>query len=389
MTRTKHLTVGTMVATTLSLLLAWGTVSAGCLSGGNLSEATYPEAILGIQSTDPGFTARFWEWGNWANARGGASQPVVFDTDQGLALLDVNWANAEVCSDGSTTPRTIVVLEKLGADGGGWYAVVNLADNVGTNVDIDRSQADLGEAESVARPIPVPEPVSVEGTDDGVRVHLTWTVDFAAEALSDLADTDGTPLSSLTGFSIWVGADHVQGGDPSGWVRVADTEADAIGGHSRDLSATVLLPLDTWGGRVVHFALGLVFDGTGDPTDPASGSVASRYISAASPAVILPSPDSPGSPVIQKLRVAVFADGRILGVVRSTNEPDGSSYHVMVMAPGLQREVASFPANGSGRYRFRAKAPEISGLERVTVRVEMQVSGVPVAWAERTVKVKR
>lgn len=389
MTRTQHLTVGMMVATTLSLLMAWGAVSAGCLSGGNLSEATYPEAVLGMHSTDTGFTARFWEWGHWSTARGGATQPVVLDTEEGLALLDVNWANAEVCSDGSTTPRTMVLLEKLGTDGGGWYAVVNLADNVGTNVDIDRSQTELGEIETVARPIPVPVADTIQVADDGIRVHLTWTVDFSAEALSDLLDTDGTPLSSITGFSIWAAAGDAQGGDPSGWIRVADTEADAIGGFSRDLSATVVLPLETWGGQVVHFALGLVFDGTGDPTDPAGGSVASRYVSAASPAAILPMADTPASPLIQRLRVAVFADGRILGAVRAANEADGASYHVLVMAPGLQREVASFPANGSGRYLFRATAPEVAGLDRVTVRVEMQVFGIPVAWAERTVDVKR
>ena len=134
-----------------------------------------------------------------------------------------------------------------------------------------------------------------QGADD-VTLNLSWSgPDDVPEALNE----SGTSL--VTGYSIWVaraseGTTPVLDGGVSGWTRMIDLDGTQQSGYSTDTHGEVTVPL---GGSddPVWVAVGLVFDGSGDPgsdPDSLSSALISRGILAFDPATWQP---------------AIFADG--------------------------------------------------------------------------------
>ena len=212
-----------------------------------------------------------------------------------LALTGVNWLNATCSIAGHLPARTVFLVEETTADSGGRWAAINLDRNaLDANTDLDaKAAAVCSGCSSAASPYiggsgrPVVTSSSASGAT--LTVNLSWSPPpAAAQALSNGANL-------VTGYSVVfrpndAGSPPPSTGDPTGWIWAPDLDADgaAHGGFSTDTTATVDLPLDSTI-ESLSLAVGLNFDGSGDPGSD-SNTRASAYISDASDPLPVPTP---------------------------------------------------------------------------------------------------
>jgi len=295
--------------TLLLLLAAFGSagsaVAAQCGSA-LLLEVEAPTVFDGVDLVAPS-VARFWEAGAGGTNRSDAGCQTGCTIATGalcaaggecIALTGVSWLNAQCDSPGRLPLRTVFLLEQTTTDSGGRWAAINVSRNPSdANTDLDAKAANIcGGCPSLVSPYlaGTGRPTVTDSSAGGgnLTVTLTWPAPPAqAEALSD-----GPSL--ITGYGVHyrtdAGAPPASTGERTGWIFAADTGIDgaANGGYSTDTTATVELPLAGLSENV-SFAIGLSFDGTGDPSsDP--NTLPSSFLSDASDP--LPVPTGCGEP---------------------------------------------------------------------------------------------
>ena len=209
-----------------------------------------------------------------------------------LALTGVSWLNATCSSPGRRPLRTVFLVEQTTADSGGRWAAIDLDRNAGdANTDLDaKATAACGGCASVLSPYlggsGKPTIDGSSASNGNLLATLSWTAPPPmAQALSNGADL-------VTGYGIYYRTDSgtppAATGDPTGWTRALDTEADGLAndGFSSDASAVLEIPLSGLQ-ETVSFAVALSFDGTGDPTSDAN-TLSSAYLSDASLPLTVP-----------------------------------------------------------------------------------------------------
>jgi len=247
-----------------------------------LIETAAPAVFDGLSPAEP-VTARFWEAGaaganrGLSGCRAGCTNATGSQCAGGgdcLALTGVSWLNATCSVAGHLPPRTVFLVEQTTPGSGGRWAALDLDANAGdANTDLDvKAAAVCGGCASLLSPYlgGSGRPQVTESSLSGnlLTATLAWSVPPpAAQALSN-----GSQLVTSYGvlYRGHAGTPPPSTGDPSGWVLVPDLEADGVanGGYSTDTTAVVELAVPA-GAAAVTFAIGLNFDGTGDPaTDP-------------------------------------------------------------------------------------------------------------------------
>ncbi|MBZ0112296.1 MAG: hypothetical protein K8J08_07550, partial [Thermoanaerobaculia bacterium] len=243
-----------------------------------LLEIEAPSVFDSLDPTLP-VQAHFWEAG-----AGGANRsdvgcqagctfvtgPLCAASGDCLALTGVNWLNANCASAGHRPSRTVFVAEQATIDSGGRWAAINLdrnADDANTDLDA-KAAAVCGGCASTASPLLGGAGMPSVSNPNLSGAHLTVDLAWFAPSAPAQALSNGTNI--LTSYSlhykIHAAAPPSMTGDPAGWIRTPDLDADggANGGHSTNTSASidVALPAGSW---FITFAVGLNFDGTGDP----------------------------------------------------------------------------------------------------------------------------
>lgn len=294
----------TAVALAAAALFALAGVEAEAQQCGSaLLLETEAPAVFDQLDPSASSTVRFWAVGTAASDRSdlgcqtgctAASGPLCSGGDDCLALTGVNWINATCAAAGTLPQRTAFLVEQLTVDSGGRWAALNLDRNAeDANTDLDAKAASVcGGCASVISPLlggdGRPEVISTSVAGGMLVLGLSWIAPpTAAQALSNGADL-------VTGYAVFYrshqGTPPPATGDPTGWTWVADTEGDAIArdGYSADTTAVVEIPLAGLSENVT-VAIGLSFDGSGNPTaDP--DTLASAYLSDDSAAVAVPTP---------------------------------------------------------------------------------------------------
>jgi hypothetical protein len=227
--------------------------------------------------------ARFWEVGAGGSnrsddgCRAGCTAVTGAPCAAGgdcLALTGVSWLNASCTAAGHLPARTAFLIEQTTADSGGRWAAINFDANAAdANTDLDAKAAVVcGGCASIASPYVggAGFPVVTDSMFSGgvLTATLSWSPPpAAAQALSN-------GLDLVTSYAVYyrghTGPPPPSTGDPSGWTLVADLQPDgaANGGFSTDTGAEVETQVPG-GVETVTFAIGLSFDGSGDPTtDP-------------------------------------------------------------------------------------------------------------------------
>ncbi len=273
----------------LAALLAAGSAGAQCGSA-VVGESAVPAAIQGLGS---GATVRVWALGEADSASvadpcggGGCAgfdgSPLCEGGGDCIAVTGVEWLNGTCTTAGHLPPATVIVAEGTTEGDGGLWAAVAGSNPGDANLDIDALQGRAcGGCSSQASPLIGDSQaigVTVVGQGaDGVTLDLAWSApEGEAEALNE------TGTSLVTGYSIWAArapadSEPAMTGSPAGWTRVGDTDASQQDGYSTDTAARVTVAL---GGSQdpVWVAVGLVYDGSGDPQADAT-SLASAVIS--------------------------------------------------------------------------------------------------------------
>ena len=280
-----------------TLLLA-GNVGAQCGSS-VVGEKATPAAIQGMGSTA---AVRVWAAGQAATASipdpcaGGGC--IALDASElceasgdCIAITGVEWLNGS-CTTAGFLPQSVVLLaEGTSTDDGGRWAAVRVDHNVGdANTDLDAAQDRIcGGCSSIVAPL-IGDGQSlgvsvVDQTGIVIKFHLSWAPPPAgAEALSEAGS------SMVVAYSLWYrrmpeGSLPTMDGGQGGWTRTPDLDSGQTGGYSTDTTAQIDLDLGT-GSDEVWLAIGLVFDGSGDPDSDANSiasSVSSRPFRAYSP----------------------------------------------------------------------------------------------------------
>jgi hypothetical protein len=204
-----------------------------------------------------------------------------------VAITGINWLNSANCaSPGFAPARTVMVMEKPTADAGGLWAAINTDRNSGNfNYDLDAKASALcglgcfggttcaGACVSTASPYlggtGTASITSVVPSGGNLNITITWSApSTAAQAFNNSGSSVVTSYSIYFNRSVG-GVPPTNAGSKTGWTRVGDTDAMATpNGHSTDTAATISVPL---GGSPedVAIAIGLNFDGSGNPaTDP-------------------------------------------------------------------------------------------------------------------------
>lgn len=284
----------------LSAIGGSGSAAAAQCGSALLLEVQAPAVFDAVDLVAPS-VARFWEAGA-AGTNGSevgcttgctmAAGPLCATGGECIALTGVSWLNAQCSTPGQLPLRTIFLLEQTTADSGGRWAAVNVSRNVAdANTDLDAKAAAIcGGCSSTLSPYlgGAARPTVTDSLAGGgtLTVTLTWPAPPAqAEALSD-----GPGL--ITGYGVHFrtdrGAPPDSTGDRTGWTFAPDTGADGLanGGYSTDMTATVELPVAELSENV-SFAIGLSFDGTGDPSSDAN-TLSSSFLSDASEPLTVP-----------------------------------------------------------------------------------------------------
>jgi len=340
---------------------------------GIMTEELVPPAVLGMATTDPGFVVRYWAWDDFNRRRGGTDQPRIVDSAQGLLLAELDWGDADVCHDPGPVERTAVLFETLGASGFGRWAIVNLgADPLG-NVDVDASQAILGQVSSWAVPVPSPWIEQVRIGETVIEVDLGWALDLGGEALSDLSDEQGWPLPSVRGHAVYVINGPQATPRPWDWSFGHDLEADAVNGYSTDCSATLSLPRGIWNDVTVCFAVALTFDGDGDASGepPSSRSVHSDYLGVPSPWLRLPEIGVDLPVAVVDLEAHLSAPLVVELSFTGQSEPQGAGYLVWIVRPLGRRVQLDAFAGGESSYQRAIELPPWVSRVKWELAVEM------------------
>lgn len=274
-----------------------------------LLEVASPAVFDGF---DPGrqMAGHYWEVGagganrNDLGCQGGCtfvSGAACAGSGDCVALTGVLWLNATCGVAGHRPQRTAFVAEQTSVDSGGLWAAINLDRNAtDANTDLDAKAATAcGSCASVASPIlggtGYPQVSSPTISGAHLTAMLSWSVPAtAAQALSNGAIL----LKSYTLlYKVHAGTPPAMTGDRSGWIQTPDIEPDgaANGGHSTNATASVgvTLPVGSW---FVTFAVGLNFDGTGNPTAD-SNTRPSKFLSDQS------------DPIQATVNSSIFSDG--------------------------------------------------------------------------------
>jgi hypothetical protein len=333
------------------------TVAAQCV--GAMYEDYLPPAVTGMSTTDPGYGARFWAWGDLDGRRGGSAQPVILDVDHGLYVVGLDWADADVCHQAGPVKRTAVLFESLGHQGYGRWALVNLAADASGMIAVDDAQQVLGGVQSRAVPVPQPWIEEVVIEPDMIELRLGWACDLAGESLSDLTGNHGEPLPSVRGFAVYVINAVVPTARPWDWSFGADIEPDAVNGFTTDSSATLRLPRSMWHDITVSTAVAITFDGNGDASgeDPESCSVHGQYLGQPSPWIRLP-PLGVDVPVAMVgFEVAAVGDNLLRLGFEGQAEPAAASYRVWMLRTNGRRHLLQTFAGGVGSYDLHLELP--------------------------------
>ncbi len=218
-----------------------------------------------------------------------------------VALTGVLWLNATCGVAGHRPQRTAFIAEQTSVDSGGLWAAINLdrnATDANTDLDVKAATA-CGSCASVASPIlggtgyPQVSIPTISGA------HLTATLSWSVPATAAQALSNGANLlkSYTLLYKVHAGAPPAMTGDRAGWIQTSDIEPDgaANGGHSTNATASVdvNLPVGSW---FVTFAVGLNFDGTGNPTAD-SNTRPSKFLSDQS------------DPIQATVNSSIFSDG--------------------------------------------------------------------------------
>lgn len=274
-----------------------------------LLETDAPAVFDGVDGSKP-IVARFW-----AAATGGANRAIAgcatgcalatgsacASAGDCVAVAGVNWLNATCGSAGHLPNRTIFVIEQESASSGGRWAAFNLARNANdANTDLDvAATSACGGCSSVASPLIGSGGIPAVASPVITGAHLTAAITWTAPVLAAQALSNGTNV--VTSYSVFSkvveGTPPPSTGSKSGWVFEADLEPDggANGGHSTNSSASVDVDLPV-GERNVVFAIGLNFDGTGNPSADANVQVSSVL-------------SNQSAPVAVSVESLLFADG--------------------------------------------------------------------------------
>jgi hypothetical protein len=259
-----------------------------------LAEKSWPAAFQGI-TVGGGTVARMWALGQGSHSftntacltgcTGFSSSPLCQGGGDCIAVTGVNWLNA-TCQTAGTRPATTVLLVETttAADGGRWAALKLPSNETNANTDLDAVAASVCGAScaSIASPLvgDAGQPIRVTSAS---LVGTTLTLELAWTAPSPAAQALNSGGGSLvTSYSIYVA--RSSGGNPpgmtgstSGWTRVPDTDSTQTGGYSTNTAAKVGINTNN-SSEGVYVAIGLNFDGTGNPTAD-SNTKASTYIS--------------------------------------------------------------------------------------------------------------
>ena len=289
-----------------------------------LLKTAAPAVFDGI-TLSPSLVARFWEAGaagssfSTAGCLTGCTSalgPQCAGGGDCLALTGVNWLNAICSVPGHLPARAVFLVEETTVDSGGRWAAINLDRNaLDTNTDLDaKAAAVCSGCSSAASPYiggggrPVVTGSSASGAT--LTVNLSWSPPpAAAQALSNGANL-------VTGYSVVfrpndAGSPPPSTGDPTGWTWTPDLEADgaAHGGFSTGTTATVDIPLDS-SIESLSLAVGLDFDGSGDPGSD-SNTRASAYISDASDPLPVPTPCGEPNHLVLEQQTVNTAEERV------------------------------------------------------------------------------
>lgn len=291
------------------LLVFAGNAGAQCGSA-VVGEQSTPAAIQGLGSAA---TVRVWAAGQAATASipGPCAGSACAALDASslcegggdcLAVTGINWLNGSCATTGFLPQATVILAEGTTAEDGGRWAMVRVNHNDGdANTDLDAAQERIcsgccSEASPLIGGGQLIGVTLVDQSGDLLTLGLSWAAPQAqAEALSE----NGPDL--VTAYSLWVawvteGDAPAMTGDTAGWTSMPDTDATHIGDNSTDTQAEIVIDL---AGNIdaVWVAIGLIFDGSGDPaTDPnvLASTVISRGVLAYVPSIGL---------------VGIFADG--------------------------------------------------------------------------------
>lgn len=266
------------------LATAWGAGSVEAAQCGSslLLQVGAPAVFDEVDPSAP-LVARFWEVGVGGSNRSDAGCTVGCATVTGaqctgggdcLALTGVNWLNASCAAAGHLPARTAFLIEQTTVDSGGRWAAINFDANAGdANTDLDaKAAAVCGGCASTASPYLGGSgfPAVTDSAFSGgvLTATLSWSPPpMAAQALSNGSDL-------VTSYAVFyrghTGTPPPSTGDPSGWTPVPDLQPDGAGngGFSTDTGAEVEIQVPS-GVETVTFAIGLSFDGSGNPSaDP-------------------------------------------------------------------------------------------------------------------------
>ena len=275
---------------TVAFLVAYPGLSPAQTCGSALfAERTTPAVFQGI-TLGTGTYARMWALGQGSQSysdnacltgcKSLSASPLCQGGGNCLAVTGVNWLNA-TCQTAGTRPATTVFLVEstTTSDGGRWAAFKLPSNGTNANYDLDTvGAAACGPScASVASPLigDANQPIQVTSATlvgTTLTLGLAWTApNPAAQALNSGG------VSLVTTYSIYVarssgGTPPAMTGGKSGWTRVADTDTTQVAGYSTNAAATVAI--NTGGsGEGVYVAIGLNFDGTGNPGSDANTKV--------------------------------------------------------------------------------------------------------------------
>ncbi|NOZ78699.1 MAG: hypothetical protein GXP48_05875 [Acidobacteria bacterium] len=200
-------------------------------------------------------------------------------------MTGIEWLNGACATAGFLPQTSVLLLEAPTVSDGGLWAAIKVDHNAAdANFDLDAAAARICGPSCAAVASPYAggfgQGIDVLGADEAggvLTLKLAWK---APRPSGEALDDTGEDL--ITSYTVYV-ARSVAGvppgmtGGKDGWVRIDDTDNKQTGGYSTDTRATVSVNL---GGSSegVYVALGLNFDGVGNP-DTNANTVASSYIS--------------------------------------------------------------------------------------------------------------
>ncbi|MEO8378257.1 MAG: hypothetical protein ABI779_01215 [Acidobacteriota bacterium] len=201
-----------------------------------------------------------------------------------VAITGINWLNSANCASAGLAPtRTVVVVENPTANAGGLWAAINTDRNSGNfNYDLDAKASALcgagcfggtacvaGACASTASPylggtgtVSITSAVPSGGN---LNLTITWSAPSAgAQAFNNSGSSIVTSYSIYFNRSVG-GVLPANTGSKTGWARISDADGTrTTNGHSTDTAATISVPLGA-SAEDVTIAIGLNFDGSGDP----------------------------------------------------------------------------------------------------------------------------